>query len=62
MLGNNADAYEWFDKAAEAGRRFFLWDKADPLFAGLRGDGRFDHYIAATTPDRPARSARPRAD
>ncbi|MDX1507001.1 MAG: tetratricopeptide repeat protein [Woeseiaceae bacterium] len=48
VLGNDVAAYEWFDKAAAAGRRFSLWDASDPLFANLRGDRRFDHYIAAT--------------
>lgn len=59
LLGDNADAYEWFDKAAVAGRRFFLWDEADPLFENLHGDSRFDHYIAATRPDHSSRRTRP---
>ena len=50
VLGNADDAYDSFDKAAEAGRRFFLWDEADPLFEDLRSDSRFHHYIAATRP------------
>ncbi len=53
LLGNTALAYEWFDKAAEAGRRFSLWDEADPLFTSLHGDARFDDYIAATRLGRP---------
>ncbi|MEN8260456.1 MAG: tetratricopeptide repeat protein [Pseudomonadota bacterium] len=48
LLGDTATAYEWFDKAAEAGRRFSLWDASDPLFASLRGDSRFDNYLVAT--------------
>jgi DNA-binding winged helix-turn-helix (wHTH) protein/Flp pilus assembly protein TadD len=62
VLGNSADAYEWFDKAAEAGRRFFLWDEADPLFEDLRSDSRFDHYIAATMPDLSSRNTRASVD
>jgi DNA-binding winged helix-turn-helix (wHTH) protein/Tfp pilus assembly protein PilF len=48
LLGDDALAYQWFDKAAQAGRRFSLWDANDPLFASLHGDRRFDGYIAAT--------------
>ena len=48
LRGNPEAAYEWFDRAAAAGRRFSLWDAHDPLFASLRGDSRFDRYIAAT--------------
>ncbi len=49
LRGDDAIAFEWFDKAANAGRRFFLWDANDPLFSTLHGDQRFDRYIAATT-------------
>ncbi|MGI9341603.1 MAG: tetratricopeptide repeat protein [Gammaproteobacteria bacterium] len=48
LRGDVAEAFEWFDRAVEAGRRFYLWDANDPLFASLRGDARFDRYIAAT--------------
>ena len=48
LLGDELSAYQWFDKAAQAGRRFSLWDANDPLFSSLHGDGRFDGYIAAT--------------
>jgi DNA-binding winged helix-turn-helix (wHTH) protein/Flp pilus assembly protein TadD len=50
LRGNVAEAFEWFDKAAEAGRRFYLWDANDPLLARLHGDSRFDRYISATKP------------
>jgi tetratricopeptide (TPR) repeat protein len=51
LLGDGAAAYEWLDKAAEAGRRFSLWDQSDPIFAGLRENRRFDNYIAETRVD-----------
>lgn len=49
LLGDPDAAYAWFDRAAQAGRRFALWDAADPIFMSLRGDSRFDRYIAATS-------------
>lgn len=49
LRGDDPVAFEWLDKAANAGRRFYLWDANDPLFSTLRGDQRFDRYIAATT-------------
>ena len=62
LLGDTTVAYEWFNKAAEAGRRFSLWDETDPLFTTLRGDRRFDHYIAATRFGHSSRSERPSLD
>ena len=54
LLGDVGAAFAWLDKAAEAGRRFSLWDESDPLFTNLRGDSSFDRYIAATRGDRSA--------
>ncbi len=48
LKDDRAGAFEWLEKAAKAGRRFHLWDSADPVFATLQGDKRFDHYIAMT--------------
>jgi tetratricopeptide (TPR) repeat protein len=50
LRGDVTEAFEWFDKAAEAGRRFYLWDANDPMLARLHGDSRFDRYISATKP------------
>lgn len=54
LLGDAGAAFEWLDRAAEAGRRFSLWDEIDPLFTNLRGDSGFDRYIAATRGNRSA--------
>jgi len=48
LQGNEVQAYNWLEKAAERGRRFYLWDSKDPVFANLHGDKRFDRYIAMT--------------
>jgi len=48
LYGDKSNAFVWLDKAAEAGRRFYLWDSIDPVFTTLHGDQRFDRYIAVT--------------
>jgi tetratricopeptide (TPR) repeat protein len=48
LKGDANNAFVWLDKAADAGRQFHLWDASDTVFSALRGDHRFEHYIAAT--------------
>ncbi len=48
LYGDKSKAFVWLQKAAESGRRFYLWDSTDPVFQALHGDQRFERYIAAT--------------
>jgi DNA-binding winged helix-turn-helix (wHTH) protein/tetratricopeptide (TPR) repeat protein len=48
LKGDANNAFVWLDKAADAGRRFHLWDNRDTVFSALHGDHRFEHYIATT--------------
>lgn len=48
LLGDKTSAFDWLEKAAASGRRFYLWDSSDPVFANLRSDQRFSDYIATT--------------
>jgi DNA-binding winged helix-turn-helix (wHTH) protein/Tfp pilus assembly protein PilF len=49
LRGETADAWQWFDRTAEAGRRLPLWDANDPILQTARGDHRFNEYLAATS-------------
>ena len=51
LRGERKQAYVWLDKAVEAGRRNYLWDSADPVFAKLRNDQQFSQYIQRTKTD-----------
>jgi transcriptional activator of cad operon len=48
LKGDTDNALHWLDKAAEAGRRFPLWDAGHLAFRALHGDQRFDRYVAKT--------------
>ena len=48
LKGDIDDAFVWLDKAAQAGRQFYLWDATDTVFSALHGDRRFDRYITMT--------------
>ena len=48
LKGEFDEAFVWLDKAADAGRQFYLWDATDTVFMPLHGDRRFDRYIATT--------------
>jgi tetratricopeptide (TPR) repeat protein len=48
LKGDADNALHWLDKAAEAGRRFPLWDAGDLAFSSLHGDQRFDQYVSKT--------------
>ena len=41
LLGNRAEALEWFEQAVGAGRRRFEWDELEPAYQSLRGEPRF---------------------
>lgn len=48
LKGDADNAFHWLDKAAEAGRRFPLWDAGHLAFRALHDDERFDQYVAKT--------------
>lgn len=48
LQDDKLNAFIWLNKAAEGGRRFYLWDERDPVFVSLHGDERFSRYIAMT--------------
>ena len=48
LKGDTDNALHWLDKAAEAGRRFPLWDAGDSAFRALHSDRRFDQYVSKT--------------
>jgi len=48
LKGDTDNALHWLDQAAEAGRRFPLWDAGYSAFRELRSDQRFDQYVSKT--------------
>jgi hypothetical protein len=46
VLGNKAEAYEWLQKAIDAGWRMYYIAEVDAFFEGLRGDERFKRMMA----------------
>ena len=48
LKGDTDNAFVWLDKAAEAGRRFPLWDAGASAFSALHNDHRFDQYVSKT--------------
>lgn len=48
LKGDAGNALHWLDRAAEAGRRFALWDAGASAFTALHGDQRFDQYVSST--------------
>ncbi len=47
LAGDHVSAYQYLDKAAAAGHRFYLWDAIEPAFSRLQGEARFDDYLLA---------------
>lgn len=48
LKGDIDGAFVWLEKAAAAGRRFYLWDATDTAFSALHGDQRFERYLSMT--------------
>ena len=48
VKGETDEAIHWLNLAADAGRRFPLWDAQDIVFEALHGDQRFDQYVSKT--------------
>ena len=48
LKGESDAALTWLDRAADAGRRFPLWDARYSAFVALHSDHRFDQYVTKT--------------
>ena len=47
VRGNRDEAFVWLERTRKAGRTHSGWDMIEPAFSELRGDRRFDSYLAS---------------
>jgi len=47
IQGKDSLALDWLDQASQKGFVLFQWLKRDPLFEGLRGNGKFEDMVRA---------------